>query len=136
MIVPTVIAIAAPIAARITHWTASPRSGSSARTSRTRCRAASNSITPTPISGNSAASATPTVWMRLLMRVSFVSDREDLRHRRIAEEQQEPEAEHDLRDEHRLRAFTGRALQVGQLPVAQARRLRPKTRLCLRPGSV
>src|SRR4051812_22186733 len=127
MIVPTVIAITALIAQIITHATASPRSGSSPRT---RARAASSSISPSPISGKSAASDIRHEVACLGMSVSFAwSDREHFRHGRIAEEQQEPEADDDLRDEHRLRAFARRPLQVAELAVTQARRLGAQTRL-------
>src|SRR4051794_25578933 len=130
MIVPTVIAMAAPIAARITHCTASPRSGSS---SRTRRRAASNSAMPNPTSGNSAANVTRSACTRLLISL-LPSNRQDFRHGGVAEEQQKTEAEHDLGDEHRLRPLRRRSLQIGELPVAQAGRLGPQARLGLRAG--
>src|SRR3954470_12503285 len=100
MIVPTVIAIAAPTAVRITHWIASPRSGSSPRT---RACQASHRASPIASSGNTAATATTAV--RVLRAISFsfvlvcesgVSCGEHLGHRRIAEKDHEAEAEHDL----------------------------------------
>src|SRR3954471_2389751 len=123
MIVPTVIAIAAPTAVRITHWIASPRSGSSPRT---RAYHASHSATPTASSGNTAATALSAVRVRwvigCLLSLGW-SGGEHLRHRRIAEKDHETEAEHDLGDEHRLGSFVRAALHVGQFAVTERRRL-------------
>src|SRR3954452_8025464 len=100
MMVPTVIAIAAPSAVRITHWIASPRSGSSPRV---RARTALNNATPTVTSGKTAATAISNCRVRAIGVPPLIgcggSGREDLRNRGVTEKDDEPNAQHHLRDE-------------------------------------
>src|SRR4051794_39559821 len=136
MIVPTVIAMAAPTAVRITHWIASPRSGSSART---RSRTAVNRVSPSASSGKTRASPRAVVlvkWMSMLASLLEGSRGEHFRHGRVAEEHDEAEAEHHLGDEHRLRTFVRATLRVAEFPVTERRCLRAQAGLRLSSGGI
>src|SRR3954467_6283618 len=113
------VAMTTEMAAMIAHSRAdAPRSRRSGeRTARTRARSSSQRM-PTKYSIASLFPGPGDRSPRSLCHSHGFSLTRQLRHRRVGEEHEKPEADDQLGDQHRLRLLARLALDVGHLPAA------------------